>query len=280
MHETTGQPDRSRSAVSPDRRSPRDEGRGARSRQTDQLFADLSSPAGRPKSEPRPRCPEFQSRARVTSSDLRAAADHAPEALTPGRYRPQLQDRPVAVATRRGRHRSHLRGYLPSRPHVEDPLCRWGAARSQNVGKGAGRGRARTMAGRALAAYKKTLGAPVDRSCSWMKAASCCSPSSAGPGRLGGRRRSSGSGSAETNSRRSALTVAPHRRRFGLHWALYRHNIRSAEVFRFLFRPRTGICPTASPSSGIGIGRTGPPVWPLGCPSPSDPRRMASRLCA
>ncbi len=32
----------------------------------------------------------------------------------------------------------------------------------------------------------------------------------------------------------SALTVAPRRRRFGLYWALYRHNIRSAEVLRFL----------------------------------------------
>ncbi len=32
----------------------------------------------------------------------------------------------------------------------------------------------------------------------------------------------------------SALTVAPRRRRFGLYWALYRHNIRNAEVLRFL----------------------------------------------
>jgi len=32
----------------------------------------------------------------------------------------------------------------------------------------------------------------------------------------------------------SALTVAPRRRRFGLYWALYRHNIRSPEVLRFL----------------------------------------------
>jgi len=32
----------------------------------------------------------------------------------------------------------------------------------------------------------------------------------------------------------SALTVAARRRRFGLSWALYRHNIRSAEVLRFL----------------------------------------------
>jgi transposase len=32
----------------------------------------------------------------------------------------------------------------------------------------------------------------------------------------------------------SALTVAPRRRRFGLYWALYPHNIRSAEVLRFL----------------------------------------------
>jgi len=32
----------------------------------------------------------------------------------------------------------------------------------------------------------------------------------------------------------SALTVAPRRRRFGLYWALHRHNIRSAEVLRFL----------------------------------------------
>ena len=32
----------------------------------------------------------------------------------------------------------------------------------------------------------------------------------------------------------SALTVASRRRRFGLYWALYRHNIRSAEVLRFL----------------------------------------------
>ncbi len=32
----------------------------------------------------------------------------------------------------------------------------------------------------------------------------------------------------------SALTVAPRRRRFGLYWALYRHNIRTAEVLRFL----------------------------------------------
>lgn len=32
----------------------------------------------------------------------------------------------------------------------------------------------------------------------------------------------------------SALTVAPRRRRFGLYWSLYRHNIRSAEVLRFL----------------------------------------------
>lgn len=32
----------------------------------------------------------------------------------------------------------------------------------------------------------------------------------------------------------SALTVAPRRRRFGLYWALYQHNIRNAEVLRFL----------------------------------------------
>ncbi len=32
----------------------------------------------------------------------------------------------------------------------------------------------------------------------------------------------------------SALTVAPRRRRFGLYWALHRHNIRSAEVLQFL----------------------------------------------
>ena len=32
----------------------------------------------------------------------------------------------------------------------------------------------------------------------------------------------------------SALTAAPRRRRFGLYWAVYRHNIRSPEVLRFL----------------------------------------------
>lgn len=32
----------------------------------------------------------------------------------------------------------------------------------------------------------------------------------------------------------SALTLAPRRRRFGLYWALYPHNIRSAEILRFL----------------------------------------------
>jgi hypothetical protein len=32
----------------------------------------------------------------------------------------------------------------------------------------------------------------------------------------------------------SALTVAPRRRRYGLYWALHRHNIRSADVLRFL----------------------------------------------
>lgn len=32
----------------------------------------------------------------------------------------------------------------------------------------------------------------------------------------------------------SALTVAPRRRRFGLYWAVYPHNIRSAEILRFL----------------------------------------------
>jgi len=32
----------------------------------------------------------------------------------------------------------------------------------------------------------------------------------------------------------SALTVAPRRRRFGLYWALHRHNVRSAEVLGFL----------------------------------------------
>ena len=32
----------------------------------------------------------------------------------------------------------------------------------------------------------------------------------------------------------SALTVAPRRRRFGLYWALYPHNVRSAEILRFL----------------------------------------------
>ena len=35
-------------------------------------------------------------------------------------------------------------------------------------------------------------------------------------------------------SRTSALTLAPHRQRFGLYWALYRHNIRAGEVLRFL----------------------------------------------
>lgn len=32
----------------------------------------------------------------------------------------------------------------------------------------------------------------------------------------------------------SALTVAPRRRRYGLYWALHRHNIRSAHVLQFL----------------------------------------------
>jgi transposase len=32
----------------------------------------------------------------------------------------------------------------------------------------------------------------------------------------------------------SALTVAPRRHRYGLYWALHRHNIRTAEVLRFL----------------------------------------------
>ncbi len=32
----------------------------------------------------------------------------------------------------------------------------------------------------------------------------------------------------------SALTVAPRRRRFGLYWALHRHNVRSAEILHFL----------------------------------------------
>jgi transposase len=32
----------------------------------------------------------------------------------------------------------------------------------------------------------------------------------------------------------SALSLAPRRRRFGLYWTLHRHNIRSAEVLRFL----------------------------------------------
>lgn len=32
----------------------------------------------------------------------------------------------------------------------------------------------------------------------------------------------------------SAITVAPHRRRYGLYWAQYRHNIRSGEVLHFL----------------------------------------------
>lgn len=32
----------------------------------------------------------------------------------------------------------------------------------------------------------------------------------------------------------SALTVAPRRRRLGLYWAPYRHNIRTPEVLRFL----------------------------------------------
>lgn len=32
----------------------------------------------------------------------------------------------------------------------------------------------------------------------------------------------------------SALTVAPRRRRYGLYWALHRHNIRSANVLQFL----------------------------------------------
>lgn len=31
-----------------------------------------------------------------------------------------------------------------------------------------------------------------------------------------------------------ALAVAPHRRRFGLYWAQYAHNIRTAEVLRLL----------------------------------------------
>lgn len=32
----------------------------------------------------------------------------------------------------------------------------------------------------------------------------------------------------------SALTVAPRRRHVGLHWVLYWHNIRNAEILRFL----------------------------------------------
>ncbi len=32
----------------------------------------------------------------------------------------------------------------------------------------------------------------------------------------------------------SALTLAPHRRRFGLYWTPYPHNIRAGEVLRFL----------------------------------------------
>ena len=32
----------------------------------------------------------------------------------------------------------------------------------------------------------------------------------------------------------SALTIAPHRHRYGLYWAAYPHNIRNAQVLRFL----------------------------------------------
>jgi hypothetical protein len=46
----------------------------------------------------------------------------------------------------------------------------------------------------------------------------------------------------------SALTVAPRRRRFGLYWALYPHNIRRAEVLRFVQALRRLSFPKTHPS--------------------------------
>jgi len=54
----------------------------------------------------------------------------------------------------------------------------------------------------------------------------------------------------------SAITIAPRRRRFGLYWAQYPHNIRSAEVLRFL-QGLGDICRTDSRSSGTADSHIG-----------------------
>lgn len=81
---------------------------------------------------------------------------------------------------------------------------------------------------------QKTPGGPAVASSSLTRAGSCSSRSAAARGHRGGRRPSSEWDRHDRLSTISALTLAPHRQRFGLYWALCRHNIRASEVLRFL----------------------------------------------
>ena len=91
------------------------------------------------------------------------------------------------------------------------------------------------MACQPVAPYKKTPERPVEALSFSTRAGSCFSPWSAGVGRPAGRRRFFASGTAEIASPRSAPSASlPVGQRFNLYWSLYSHNIRSAEVLRFL----------------------------------------------
>ncbi len=123
-------------------------------------------------------------------------------------------------------------------------------------GEGAGRDGHPAVAHGALAAYKKTLAAPVNRSSSWMRAASCCSPSVAAPWRLAARPRPCGNGTAATGSRPSARSPWPHADGTlgctGCSTGTISATPRSSASSRCC----ADTCPAASPSSGIGIDRT------------------------
>lgn len=122
------------------------------------------------------------------------------------------------------------------------------------------------MAGGALAAYKKTLAAPVEASCSGMRADSCFNRCVAGRGRRVARPRSCDSGIVGIGSRSSAPSPWLHAGVDTVFTGCAIATISVLPKYCGSFACSTATFRMASPSSGIVTARTGLrlslPGWP------------------
>src|SRR6266571_4603117 len=119
--------------------------------------------------------------ARTTGSAVAPAAEAVVGDAARGSRGARVRNGPVDAPPSGGGHRALLRRPLPSGARVEDPArLRVESAEARAAGPGARRGRDRALAAATMAAYKKTRGAKVRASSSWMRAALCSSRWSGG----------------------------------------------------------------------------------------------------